>query len=55
MARDRDGGSQAEFGVLAYPETVVIDRRGRIAALERGPVDERWLREHVEPLLRERA
>jgi len=55
MARDRDGGSQSEFGVLAYPETVVIDRKGRIADLKRGPVDARWLREHVEPLLREPA
>src|SRR5918998_6716028 len=45
MLRDRDGDSQADFGVLAYPETVVIDREGRIAAIERGPVDERWLRE----------
>jgi hypothetical protein len=34
---------------------VVIDRRGRIAAIERGPVDDPWMREHVEPLLRERA
>jgi cytochrome c biogenesis protein CcmG/thiol:disulfide interchange protein DsbE len=55
MLRDRDGDSQADFGVVAYPETVVIDRRGRIAALERGPVDERWLRERVQPLLREQA
>jgi cytochrome c biogenesis protein CcmG, thiol:disulfide interchange protein DsbE len=55
IVRDRDGGSQADFGVLAYPETVAIDRRGRIAAVERGPVDEAWLREHVAPLLRERA
>jgi cytochrome c biogenesis protein CcmG, thiol:disulfide interchange protein DsbE len=55
MLRDRDGDSQADFGVIAYPETVVIDRRGRIAAVERGPVDERWLRERVQPLLRERA
>jgi cytochrome c biogenesis protein CcmG/thiol:disulfide interchange protein DsbE len=55
MLRDRDDGSQSEFGVLAYPETVVIDRRGRIAAIERGPVDDPWMREHVEPLLRERA
>jgi cytochrome c biogenesis protein CcmG/thiol:disulfide interchange protein DsbE len=55
MLRDRDGDSQADFGVVAYPETVVIDRLGRITAIERGPVDERWLREHVDPLLRERA
>jgi cytochrome c biogenesis protein CcmG/thiol:disulfide interchange protein DsbE len=51
MLRDRDGDSQADFGVVAYPETVVIDAQGRIAAIERGPVDERWMRRNVEPLL----
>ena len=33
----------------------MIDRRGRIAAVARGPVDERFMRERVVPLLRERA
>ena len=55
MLRDRDGGSQSKFGIVGYPETVVIDRRGRISALRRGPVDERWLRRNVAPLLRERT
>jgi hypothetical protein len=36
---------------VAYPETFVIDRRGRIAATKRGPVDERFMRREVEPLL----
>jgi hypothetical protein len=30
---------------------VVIDTEGRIAALQRGPVDEKWLEEHAAPLL----
>ena len=55
MLRDRDGETQRRFGVVAYPETFVIDRRGRIAASRRGPVDERFMRERVAPLLRERA
>lgn len=55
MLRDRDGSSQYAFGVAGYPETFVIDRRGRIAALRRGPVDERFLRAHVLPLLREKS
>jgi cytochrome c biogenesis protein CcmG/thiol:disulfide interchange protein DsbE len=50
MLRDPDGSSQREFGVEAYPETIVIDRSGRIAALERGPIDRAWLEEHVRPL-----
>ena len=55
MLRDDDGESQAEFGVVAYPETVVIDRQGRITALRRGPVDEQFLRTEVLPLLEEPA
>jgi cytochrome c biogenesis protein CcmG/thiol:disulfide interchange protein DsbE len=53
MLRDKDGETLDEFGVIAYPETFVIDRRGRIAASRRGPVDEEFLRARVEPLLRE--
>jgi cytochrome c biogenesis protein CcmG, thiol:disulfide interchange protein DsbE len=55
MLRDGSGHSQGEFGVGGLPETFVLDRRGRIAATRRGPVDERFLREQVLPLLRERA
>ena len=55
MLRDRDGESLRSFGVIAYPETFVIDRRGRIAASRRGPVNEAFLRKEVLPLLRERA
>jgi hypothetical protein len=33
----------------------VIDRDGRVAAVERGPVDEEFMREQVAPLLRERS
>jgi cytochrome c biogenesis protein CcmG/thiol:disulfide interchange protein DsbE len=43
------------WGVVAYPETFVVDRRGRIAASRRGPVDDAFMREHVSPLLRERS
>lgn len=55
MLRDRDGDALGRFGVVAYPETFAIDRRGRIAAVQRGPVDDAWMRRHVEPLLEERA
>ncbi len=33
------------FGILGLPETFVIDRQGRIAAVRRGPVDEAFMRE----------
>ena len=51
MLRDPDGSSQREYGVEAYPETVVIDSDGRIAAIQRGPVDRAWLEENAGPLL----
>jgi cytochrome c biogenesis protein CcmG, thiol:disulfide interchange protein DsbE len=53
--RDRDREYGRSLGVSGYPETFLIDRRGRIAALRRLPVTKAWLDEHLEPLLRERA
>ena len=55
QVRDGEGEILGEYDVLGYPETYVIDRRGRIAAKRQGPVDEEWLREEVLPLLDERA
>jgi cytochrome c biogenesis protein CcmG, thiol:disulfide interchange protein DsbE len=53
MLRDGGGESVKEFGVIGYPETFAIDRRGRIVAVTRGPVDEADLRRQVLPLLEE--
>ncbi|MEA2404292.1 MAG: cytochrome c biosis protein CcmG, thiol:disulfide interchange protein DsbE [Thermoleophilaceae bacterium] len=55
MLRDRDGHNLKAYGVVGYPESVVIDRRGRIAATRRGPVDEQFMRDAVLPLLKEPA
>jgi cytochrome c biogenesis protein CcmG, thiol:disulfide interchange protein DsbE len=55
MLRDRDGDTQRRFGVTGYPETLILDRDGRIAALQRGPVDDAFLRRTVLPLLAEPA
>jgi cytochrome c biogenesis protein CcmG, thiol:disulfide interchange protein DsbE len=51
MLKDKDGEGLEQFGVVQYPETFVIDRKGRIAAVRRGPVDERFMRTAVAPLL----
>jgi cytochrome c biogenesis protein CcmG, thiol:disulfide interchange protein DsbE len=51
MLRDRDGNVTSDYGVLGYPETFVIDRQGRIAAVQRGPVDDDFMKANVEPLL----
>jgi cytochrome c biogenesis protein CcmG, thiol:disulfide interchange protein DsbE len=51
--RDRDGQFADRYGSRAFPETFVIDRRGRIAAQRRGPVDQAWLDRTLPPLLGE--
>jgi cytochrome c biogenesis protein CcmG/thiol:disulfide interchange protein DsbE len=53
--RDRDREYGREYGVSAYPETFLIDRDGRVAALRRGPVTQQWLDQHLTPLLEEQA
>jgi cytochrome c biogenesis protein CcmG, thiol:disulfide interchange protein DsbE len=53
--RDRDRSYVHEFGVTGYPETFIIDRRGRVAALRRFPVTKQWLDQHLKPLLAERS
>ena len=51
MLKDKDGKGVEQFGVAQYPETFVIDRQGRIAAVARGPVDEQFMQRSVAPLL----
>ena len=53
--RDRDRSYTHEFGVTGYPETFIIDRQGRVAALRRFPVTRQWLDQHLTPLLSERS
>jgi cytochrome c biogenesis protein CcmG/thiol:disulfide interchange protein DsbE len=51
MLRDGDGNSQTAYGILAYPESFVIGRNGRIAAAKRGVVNDQFMRQSVLPLL----
>ena len=51
--RDRDRDYVRKLGVSGYPETFLIDRSGRIAALQRGPIDHAWLDRHLPRLLAE--
>src|SRR4051812_2659560 len=53
--RDRDRAYVRELGVTGYPETFLIDRSGRIAALQRFPVTQAWLDQHLPKLLAERS
>jgi len=49
--KDSNDELRPQYGVAGVPETIVIDRRGRIAALKRGPVDDTFMRQKVLPLL----
>jgi len=52
----RDHGDYAEeFGSRAFPESFVVDRQGRVAAVRRGPVTQEWLDQTLPELLAERA
>lgn len=53
--RDPKDELRPEYGVSGVPETVVIDPRGRIVAIKRGPVDDAFMRRHVLPLVGGRA
>jgi len=53
--RDRDGSFVREWGQTGYPENYVIDRDGKVAAVRRFPVTQKWLDETLEPLLDEPA
>lgn len=55
MLRDGDGSSQTAYGILAYPESFVIGRNGRIAAAKRGVVNDQFMRQSVLPLLRKNS
>lgn len=45
----------AAFGSTGVPENFLVDPKGRLAWIRRGPVDETLLRENVEPLVDGRA
>lgn len=53
--RDRDAEVTRAFGTPKYPETYVLDRSGRVAAHNIGPVTQAWLDAKLRPLLAERA
>ena len=53
--RDPDADFARDYGTTGYPETFVIDRKGRIAAKRRGPVDQAWLDRTLPKLIAEKA
>jgi cytochrome c biogenesis protein CcmG, thiol:disulfide interchange protein DsbE len=53
--RDRDGSYVRQWGQTGYPESYVLDRDGKVAAVRRFPVTQKWLDETLPPLLDEKA
>jgi cytochrome c biogenesis protein CcmG/thiol:disulfide interchange protein DsbE len=49
--KDPEDELRPQYGVAGVPETIVIDPRGRVAAVKRGPVDDAFMRQNVAPLL----
>jgi cytochrome c biogenesis protein CcmG/thiol:disulfide interchange protein DsbE len=49
--KDPEDELRPKYGVAGVPETIVIDPRGRVAAVKRGPVDDAFMRQNVAPLL----
>jgi len=51
VLRDVSGSFVHAFGTTGVPETFVINRQGRIQALQRFPVTTKWLNQTLKPLL----
>ena len=51
--RDRDGSFVREWGQTGYPESYVIDRAGKVAAVRRMPITQAWVDSTLRPLLDE--
>jgi cytochrome c biogenesis protein CcmG/thiol:disulfide interchange protein DsbE len=49
--RDGDGQAAHDFGTTGVPENFLIDRRGRVQLLLRGPVTAEYLKRYVAPFL----
>lgn len=51
VLRDIDRAFSNGYGVKGLPETFVIDQDGRIVALQRNQITQRWVDEKLDPLL----
>jgi cytochrome c biogenesis protein CcmG/thiol:disulfide interchange protein DsbE len=55
VVRDVSGNFVRSYGTTGVPETFVIDRQGRIAALRRFQIDSKWLSQTLPPILAKQA
>src|SRR5262245_3336990 len=50
--RDGDGRERRDaYGMTGFPESFLVDPEGNIALIRRGPVDETYLAEYIEPMV----
>jgi cytochrome c biogenesis protein CcmG, thiol:disulfide interchange protein DsbE len=49
--RDGDGGAAHDFGTTGVPENFLVDPKGKVRLLVRGPVDESYLQNEVAPMI----
>jgi cytochrome c biogenesis protein CcmG/thiol:disulfide interchange protein DsbE len=49
--RDGSGDFAEKWGLTGYPESFLLDPKGRVAAARRGPIDPQWVKQNVLPLL----
>lgn len=49
--RDGEGSRKDAWGIVALPESFVVDPEGKIALIRRGPVTAEYLNEEVTPLI----
>jgi len=55
VLRDANGDFVRSFGTTGVPETFVINRQGRIQALQRDPVNSAWFEKTVAPIVAEHS
>jgi cytochrome c biogenesis protein CcmG/thiol:disulfide interchange protein DsbE len=55
VLRDVSGSFVRSYGTTGVPETFVINRAGRVQALQRGPVTQQWLDRALPRILAERT
>ncbi|MGZ4218860.1 MAG: TlpA family protein disulfide reductase [Solirubrobacteraceae bacterium] len=55
VVRDVSGSFVRSFGTTGVPETFVINRQGRIAALRRFQIDSTWLSQTLPPILAQKT
>ena len=51
MFHDGAGNRMDQYGILALPESFLVDPKGNLALIRRGPVDAAYLEQNVTPLI----